>query len=97
MKIRMSINNRYAKPGLSPSFPDLPPNPLPEGRGDVDGLTYRLCDVPDGDTLSIGVSINDRHATCAFPPSLPVGERAGERGLRGEGSLLTLPFAFDLG
>ncbi len=45
------------------------------------------------DFLSIRVSIGDRRAKPVLPPSLLVGERAGERGLRG-GEGLLLPFAF---
>ena len=60
------------------------------------GECNRYVNVPVGDILSIIVSIDDRPAKAVFPPSLPVGERAGERGLRGweEGSLLDLSFAF---
>ena len=52
-----------------------------------------LANMPGGDIRSMRVSFNDRPAKAVFPPSLPVGERAGERGLRGggEGLPLTLP------
>ena len=41
--------------------------------------------VPAGEFLSIGVSIDDRHAKSVFSPPLPPGEGVGGRGLRGWG------------
>ena len=50
--------------------------------------------VPAGEFLSIGVSIDDRHAMPVFPPPLPPGEGAGGRGLRGWGWYATGCFVF---
>ncbi len=88
--------SQFAFRFCSSPFPDLPPNPLPEGRGNVDGWLYRFCDVPDGDFLSIRVVYRSPARDVPVSSLFPLGERAGERGLggRGEGLPMISQFAF---
>ena len=57
-------------------------------------MVVQVFDVPDGDIPSIMVSKDDRHAKPRLSSLSPLGERAGERGLRGrvEGSVFDLAF-----